>query len=127
MSVSSPRGHGEDYLLVIYQRRNASVLSLQGRDTELTPGSIVVVPRSTVGSAMPAEDADRMIVELPLGVVGLTADQVAEVSGVDLQERTSLAALLRSVLGGVMDSELSLRDEGACQLVCVSGVVTGRG
>ncbi|WP_354082638.1 hypothetical protein, partial [Dermacoccus nishinomiyaensis] len=111
MSVSSPRGHGEDYLLVIYQRRNASVLSLQGRDTELTPGSIVVVPRSTVGSAMPAEDADRMIVELPLGVVGLTADQIGEVSGVDLRERTSLAALLQSVLGGVMDSELSLRDE----------------
>ena len=82
-----------------------------GRDTELTPGSIVVVPRSTVGSAMPAEDADRMIVELPLGVVGLTADQIGEVSGVDLRERTSLAVLLQSVLGGVMDSELSLRDE----------------
>ncbi|MBM4591359.1 helix-turn-helix domain-containing protein [Rhodococcus hoagii] len=60
---------------------------------------------------MPAEDADRMIVELPLGVVGLTADQIGEVSGVDLRERTSLAALLQSVLGGVMDSELSLRDE----------------
>ncbi|MCT2255294.1 hypothetical protein M3C72_011650, partial [Micrococcus luteus] len=62
-TVSSPRGRSEDYLLVIYQRRNASVLSLQGRDTELTPGSIVVVPRSTVESAMPTEDADRMIVE----------------------------------------------------------------
>mgnify|MGYP007046017920 FL=1 len=85
MTVSSPRGRSEDHLLVIYQRRNASVLSLQGRDTELTPGSIVVAPRSTVGSAMPAADADRMIVELPLGVVGLTVDQIGEVSGVDLR------------------------------------------
>ncbi|WP_156174917.1 hypothetical protein, partial [Leucobacter sp. Ag1] len=93
MSVSSARGRGEDYLLVIYQRRNASILSLQGRDTELAPGSIVVIPRSTVGSAMPTEDADRMIVEVPLGVAGLTGDQIGEVSGAAHRERTSLAAL----------------------------------
>ena len=87
------------------------MLSLQGRDLELTPGSVVVVLRSSVGCAVPTQGADRMIVEVPLGVVGLTADQIDEVSGVDLRERTSLAALLRSVLEGVMDSELSLRDE----------------
>ena len=101
----------DESLFVVFQRGNRSMLRRGDDQTVMTPGSIVVYPSTSPYVHAFDEGVIGDFFRLPLGVVGLTADQIGEVSGVDLRERTSLAALLQSVLGGVMDSELSLRDE----------------
>ncbi|WP_336653476.1 MULTISPECIES: hypothetical protein, partial [unclassified Leucobacter] len=90
----------DESLFVVFQRGNRSMLRRGDDQTVMTPGSIVVYPSTSPYVHAFEEGVIGDFFRLPLGVVGLTADQIGEVSGVDLRERTSLAALLQSVLGG---------------------------
>lgn len=138
-AVGMSDGRAPQSLVIVFQRRSTSVLRRRGQDIVLTPGSLVAYPAAD-GYVHRVDDvADCHRLAVPMESIGLTAEQVERISGVNLREHTSLAPLLQSVVQGVIMSGLTLAEEltllqpvsallraAMISALCGIGVDTGR-